>query len=105
VGTHEGFVSGGGVCKPQNGTLKVCTQERYYCFITNGPLPPNEDAFIEWFYLYEHGNPAPGAFTGKMSWSANNTYLQTFFVGSTGPGYAGPNGNGIPMWVQSNHNT
>ena len=74
---------------------------RYFCCIIGGPVPPTEDAFIEWFYSIETNTVAQNWVTGKFTFMANKDYILN--VHNTN-GYFGPGGIGIPLFNPSNHN-
>jgi hypothetical protein len=72
------------------------------CLITTGANTKN-DAFIEIYYYIKYAVIAGEQYiTGKMTFSASAEYIGYWFnaVGSWG----GPNGYGIPMFVQPSHN-
>jgi hypothetical protein len=97
------------VCEQQATPLDYCNNgtifTRYFCCITDGPAPPTEDAFIEWFYYIETTNSgiAQSWVTGKFTFMANKEYIRNVYS-TSGGNYLGPNGTGIPLFNPSNHN-
>jgi hypothetical protein len=97
------------ICNKHDPALRIdyCTTEKYFCIIVDGPpgpAPPNEAAFIEWYYQIPYGVVGPEShITGKMTFSASADYINNWYNGSN---YAtsGPAGLGIPMFVQPSHN-
>jgi hypothetical protein len=82
---------------------------RYSCSIVDGPNPPSEDAFIEWFWVVQYNTVAQEAnfITGKFTFCANATYIYNTWranLSATGNGYSNVNGYGIPIFNPSNHN-
>jgi hypothetical protein len=72
------------------------------CAITGLTGPISESAFIEWYYYIEYGVTEEKKFlTGKMTFSASATYIDNM-VNTYGA--LGPNGLGIPLFVQPSHN-
>jgi len=85
-----------------------CDLARYSCSIVDGPNPPTEDAFIEWFWAVQYTAVFGQDFiTGKFTFCANSTYIYNTWranLVATGNGYLNTVGYGIPMFNPSNHN-
>ena len=106
VATHffAGTVTLDGICEEQSVTgLGPCGERRYYCAIIDGPNPPTEDAFIEWYWAIEYDGFAQKSYiTGKFTFCANATFILNTW-NANGGAYVTPT-NGIPVFNQSNHN-
>jgi hypothetical protein len=84
--------------------LSDCNTHRYFCYITNGPPNPDEDAFIEWFWS-KTNLVAQYGIVGKFTWMASKNWIINCHQQNGGVytgGLAFP--YGIPLWNPSNHN-
>ena len=89
--------------------LQVCSfgdpivNTRYMCAITDGPLLPNEDAYIEWHWYanYTLDSVSTQTVTGKFIFVASANYISKQ---KDSFGYRGAQGAGIGMFNPSNHN-
>jgi hypothetical protein len=107
VATHffAGTVTLDGICEEHSVTgLEPCGKKRYYCAIADGPNPPTEDAFIEWYWAVQYIDVSTIThyITGKFTFCANATFILNTWNANGGTYVTRT--NGIPMFNQSNHN-
>jgi hypothetical protein len=98
-----------GTCESQIITgLNFCGKARYSCCITDGPSPPREDAFIEWYWAIQYTDVSSIThyITGKFTFCASASHIFNTWT-NNGNSYFNPPpgiGYGIPMFNPSNHN-
>lgn len=94
------------VVQSEEPRLRLCSSDgvnaRYMCAITDGPLLPNEDAYIEWHWYAKYiTNLIPQTVTGKFIFVASANYISKQ---KDSFGYRGAQDAGIGMFNPSNHN-
>ena len=107
----------GSICQTISSRLDACsstdgeetTNTRYMCAITDGPVNPTEDAYIEWHWYYLHTigsipNIESVYFSGKFIFVASAGYIASQYANqsNTYGGFSPP--SGIGMFNPSNHN-
>ena len=74
------------------------------CAITDGPLSPTEDAYIEWHWYYLHTTGIESVyFNGKFIFVASAAYIASQYALNNNYNGVNTPGIGIGMFNPSNH--